>query len=340
MQCNNFKKFMVTGMASVLCAGGMSIANIPSYNGDYLTTAFADTIKDTDLTATGTIKSNVFVRKGPGTSYDKITVLTKDTKVDIVGKSSNAWYKIKYNTGYAYVYSEYVTLTDGDTDTKVDSDIAYSATGTTTGNLNVRKAASTSAAKLATLQKGTSVSIVAKTADGSWYKIKYGSGYGYVSAQYVNTKSTPQVPSQDDKDIAYSATGTTTENLNVRKAASTSAAKLATLQKGTSVSIVAKTADGSWYKIKYGSGYGYVSAQYVTLTSSEKPEVQYPVTGVANHAVYVRKAGSPTADKLGTLAKDAKVTVLAEVQYHWYKIQYKDGVGYVYGEYLDIQTQK
>ena len=36
MQSKNFKKFMVTGLASVLCAGGMSVASLPSYNSDYV----------------------------------------------------------------------------------------------------------------------------------------------------------------------------------------------------------------------------------------------------------------------------------------------------------------
>ena len=64
MQSKNFKKFMVTGLASVLCAGGMSVASLPSYNSDYVATAYAATIKDTALKATGTVNSNVFLRKG------------------------------------------------------------------------------------------------------------------------------------------------------------------------------------------------------------------------------------------------------------------------------------
>mgnify|MGYP000220118200 FL=1 len=100
MQNRNFKKFMVTGLASVLCAGDMSVASLPSYNNDYVATAYAATIKDTALSATGTVNSNVFLRKGPGTSYSKIVVLKKGAKVDIAAKSSNNWYKVKYGKGW------------------------------------------------------------------------------------------------------------------------------------------------------------------------------------------------------------------------------------------------
>ena len=77
------------------------------------------------------------------------------------------------------------------------------------------------------------------------------------------------------------------------------------------------------------------TSKYVTLTS-EQPEVQYPATAVANHDVYVRNGGSPKAKKLGAITKGTKVTVVEKCQYNWYKIQYKGGFGYVYGEYLDI----
>ena len=78
------------------------MASLPSYNSDYVATAYAATIKDTALKATGTVNSNVFLRKGPGTSYSKIVVLKKGAKVDIVAKSSNNWYKVKYGKGFGW----------------------------------------------------------------------------------------------------------------------------------------------------------------------------------------------------------------------------------------------
>ena len=403
MQSKNFKKFMVTGLASVLCAGGMSVASLPSYNSDYVATAYAATIKDTALKATGTVNSNVFLRKGPGTSYSKIVVLKKGAKVDIVAKSSNNWYKVKYGKGFGYVYSKYVTV-KSETPTNKE-DVAYNATGTVKTNVYVRKTASTSAKKLGLLKKGTKVTIVAKNYTGNWYKVKYNKGFGYVSAKYITVKAptpsnkdiafdatgtiksnvyvretsntsakklgvlkkgtevtivaknytgnwykvkynkgfgyvsakyiTVKAPTSSNKDIAFDATGTIKSNVYVRETASTSAKKLGVLKKGTEVTIVAKTSTEAWYKVKYNDGYGYVSSKYVTLTS-EQPEVQYPATAVANHDVYVRDGGSPKAKKLGAITKGTKVTVVEKCQYNWYKIQYKDGFGYVYGEYLDI----
>ena len=69
-------------------------------------------------------------------------------------------------------------------------------------------------------------------------------------------------------ETTYSAVGTTTANLNVRKGAGTSYAIITTLPQGTTVNIVAKDNATGWYKITYNGAYGYVSNTYVTINST------------------------------------------------------------------------
>ncbi|SFJ66473.1 hypothetical protein TPDSL_08910 [Terrisporobacter petrolearius] len=260
MKYNVLKKFMVTGLASMLCLGGVSMADLSNYNTNTVTNVYAATIKDNIYSATGTINNNVSMRKGPGTSYTRLDTLKKGTKVTIVAKSSNNWYKIKNNKGYAYVYSQYVTI-------KSNSD--------------------------------------------------------------------------KKEDVAYSATGISKSAVYVRKSASTNSAKLGTLNKNTKVTIVAKSSN-NWYKIKFNNGYGYVCGQYLNITNnSDNKEDKYPQSGVVNHAVYARKGTSTNYAKLGILKKNTKVTILSKTTYGWYKIQYKNGIGYVYSQYIDVNsTQK
>ena len=136
--------------------------------------------------ATGVTTENLNVRKGAGASYTRLGTLTKGTKVEIVKKESNGWYKIKYNNTYGYVSGTYVKLDsqtpDPTPDPKPEDEVI--AKGTTTGNLNVRKGAGTSYASIGVLKKGTKVEIVKKESNG-WYKIKYNNSYGYVSGKYV-----------------------------------------------------------------------------------------------------------------------------------------------------------
>ena len=52
-----------------------------------------------------------------------------------------------------------------------------------------------------------------------------------------------------------------TPKLNVRSNASTSSALLGSLQNGTQLQVVETV--GTWYKIRFGTGYGYVAKHYV-----------------------------------------------------------------------------
>ena len=82
-----------------------------------------------------------------------------------------------YCTGY--VSGHYVKLSSGGS-----SQVQNTKTGTVTaGALYVRSGAGTNYSQIGYLLKNTKVEIVGQT--GSWYKIKFGSGTGYVSSKYI-----------------------------------------------------------------------------------------------------------------------------------------------------------
>lgn len=67
------------------------------------------------------------------------------------------------------------------------SDVTYIAAGEVINIqsfLNVRKGPGTNYDSIGQLHQGDKVSIVAK--NGTWYKIKYGSGYGYIHSNFIN----------------------------------------------------------------------------------------------------------------------------------------------------------
>ena len=55
-----------------------------------------------------TANDGLNVRSGPGTSYNQIGKLPRNTKVEVL-EISNNWAKIKYNNGYAYVSMSYLS---------------------------------------------------------------------------------------------------------------------------------------------------------------------------------------------------------------------------------------
>ncbi len=127
-----------------------------------------------------------------------------------------------------------------------------------TTSLNIRSGYATSYSKIGTLTKGTKVEIV--ESKNGWYKIKYKTGYGYISASYITINNTQVKP----PTVSVIKTGVVnTSSLNVRSGYGSSYSKIGTLTKGTKVEIV--ESKNGWYKIKYKTGYGYISAEYIKL---------------------------------------------------------------------------
>ena len=102
------------------------------------------------------------------------------------------------------------------------------AVGATTGSsLRLREEPSTSASIVTTLNKGVAVAILADKANG-WYKISYNGKSGFVSADYLIV----------DRDNLFTTYGRTNgDGVNVRSAASTDSEVLASVNKGTIVTV-------------------------------------------------------------------------------------------------------
>lgn len=132
------------------------------------------------------------------------------------------------------------------------------AVGATTGSaLRLRETPSTSAAVVTTLDKGVAVAILADKADG-WFNISYNGKTGYVSADYL-------VVDQDNVFTTYGRVNG--DGVNVRAAASTDGKVLASVDKGTIVTV--NGFEDGWYDVtcEYGTE-GYIRSDFLDLTAS------------------------------------------------------------------------
>lgn len=132
------------------------------------------------------------------------------------------------------------------------------AVGATTGSsLRLREEPSTSASIVTTLNKGVAVAILDDSTDG-WYKISYNGKSGFVSADYMVV----------DKDNVFATYGRTNgDGVNVRSGASTDSEVLATVSKGTIVTV--NGFEDGWYDVtcQYGTE-GYIRSDFLDLTAS------------------------------------------------------------------------
>ena len=131
-----------------------------------------------------------------------------------------------------------------------------SGVGTVTASaLKLRAEASTTSACLTLLPKGTSV-VVEDDSIAGWYKVNHEGVTGYLSSEYVSFSISGSAKLGNGK--------VTGNDVNVRSAASTSASRLGSLNKGDLVAVTG--IDNGWYKLSFNGKTGYVRSDYMTIT--------------------------------------------------------------------------
>ena len=275
------------------------------------------------------VSTNLRVRSESSTSSSILGYLINNTEVNIVG-SEGQWYKIQYNSGYGYVSKEYITTngnSTNDTGNTGSSEIQINKTGyvynVSSGGLRVRKEASTNSTVLGTLYLGNSVNIVGET--GSWYKIKYNSSYAYVHKDYItenkpssesnsNTGNGNSTTDSNNSSQTMSSLGVVTNissNLRVRKQPSSSSLVLGYLLNNENVNITGK--EGNWYKINFKGSVGYVSADYIKISTGSNSNSNTNVSNAYNIVLEELKShiGSPYAyGGSGELVTNASIQTL------------------------------
>lgn len=134
----------------------------------------------------------------------------------------------------------------------------------TASSLRLRGEANTSSATLAFASKGSRVTIEEDAGNG-WYKVTYNDEVGYMSGEWLNVVLDSGEVIQSEEVLK----GTVTAGvLNVRSGAGTDFDKIGSLKQGTVVNIVENCGNG-WYEVSTDAITGYVSAQYIALTTAD-----------------------------------------------------------------------
>lgn len=168
--------------------------------------------EDPQLTAI----ANIYVRAGPGDTFPAYGIAPAGSAGRVIGISEDGlWWVVRINpeivgTGYGWVLVEYTQTinTEGvqiiatpPAATSVESapPPAGAPTATAADYVNVRTGPGTSYAVLGVASPGASAEVSGKSADGGWWQVKIpttytSTGSGWVSAGYVYTQNTENVP--------------------------------------------------------------------------------------------------------------------------------------------------
>ena len=192
---------------------------------------------------------------------------------------------------------------------------------TATTAVNVRSAASTSSKIIGGLHRGQTVTAISTS--GGWTKIKYSSGTGYVSSQYLKGGAT--LPGG-----TTAQTRVTTTAVNLRKGPGLSYGKIKVLPQSTTVTLTGKAARG-YTEVTQGSSTGWIATQYL-----RQPSGLPPVTGtrVATADLLIRTTSGADYKVVGEIAKGKTVSITGTTQNGRAQIIYANAIRWVTAKYL------
>lgn len=131
--------------------------------------------------------------------------------------------------------------------------------GTVTADaLRLRATPDESGDILATASSGVSVVVLEDSGDG-WYRVNYNTVEGYMSADYL------EVSASAEASLGYGEVTANGSPLTLRGWAGTQYDSVASIPDGTVLALEG-ICDG-WYKVTYSGKSGYVSSDYITITT-------------------------------------------------------------------------
>lgn len=216
------------------------------------------------------------------------------------------------------------------------------------GGVDLMTASSGTSAVLAHLPKGAKVEVCQQV--GDMYLVVYGSLCGYISAQALHFDGTPSGKSVFPTALYGYGTVVNSNALNLRSAPDmTSANVITTIPGNTKLPVF--SVSGNWAYVQYGLRVGYVSLDYIDLSTApaptavptaapDQPVAKARVTTVKG-SLNLRAKESSTAKVLCTIPQYTVIDVYS-VLGTWCAVKYNGHSGYVMREFLtflDEETQ-
>ncbi|MGM9532843.1 SH3 domain-containing protein [Intestinibacter sp.] len=297
---------------------------------------------------------NLNMRKGPGTSYARITTLPMGTVVTPISFSTDGgWAQVKYNNQTGWISVKYIKLDETSTpitpeepsDKPDEETQKFSGKYITTANLTLRKGPGQSYQGILTIPEGTKIEATEITLDENWLKVTYSGQTGWVNSDYLNEADTVdeedtnpdyEVPSQALGDDFY-----TTSAVYFRVSDSSTSSLISQIPKNTKVTLIKFNSDASWAQVIYNNKTGWVLAYYLNDeplgSSGSKDETSEDTgtyrQGTTKENLNLRKGPSTSYSVLVTIPKNSTVEVYEE-QNGWVKVKYNSYTGYCSALYI------
>lgn len=237
----------------------------------------------------------VNLRKGPGLSYAKITVLPDGTAVKLTGKVSRGYTEVRHRSTTGWIASQYLTGT-----ARLPP---ITGTRVATADLLIRTTSGSNFRVVGEIAKGERVSITGTTQHGR-AQIIYRSAVRWVTAKYLSTPSDTGPVAPGLPKIVGTRYATTT--LIIRSNPNENFKAVTEVSTGTLLSITGVVTNGRM-QVVYDNAARWVTAKYLSTTKPVTPA--YPVEkGLKPNAIKLHRAvraNFPQITSIGGVRRDA-----------------------------------
>ena len=244
--------------------------------------------------ATGTVTAyQLNVRTEPFVSSSRIATLSQGYTAGVIGKNSDSsWYQIILQGGSGWVSGSYLSVTNAHTVpvTYGAQQVVVAGGFVNTGALNIRPIPSpVNNVPILYVLRNTSLTLTARNADSTWLKVTTSNNVqGWVRSTYITVTSgtiasLPILTEGNPAPTPAPSTGyaqgfVNTGALNIRSIPNPiNNIPLTYILRNTTVNVIGRTGDSSWYQISVNNTIGWVRGRYITLTSGNAGNA--PVTG-------------------------------------------------------------
>ena len=132
--------------------------------------------------------------------------------------------------------------------------------------------------------------------------------------------------------LSYGAGTVTGDGLRLREEPNTSSEILTTLHTGTCVAVLEDARDG-WYKVSYQDQTGYLSADYVEVSTRLDADLGNGRVTTGGSSINVRSGPGTEHSKVMSLSNNTVVKIIG-IENGWYQIEHNGRTGYVSSDYL------
>lgn len=315
--------------------------------------ALTSTPSDTGTSASYAVGSKVQIantnevnfRTGASTSYSKIGTIPRDTVLTVM-EVSGAWLRVNYNGKDGWFKSTYCKAYVETTVTTTVAKVGDKVEVANTDNVNFRTGAGTGYALLGTIPRGTVLTV--SEVSGKWFRVNYNGKDGWFSSDYAKKYTEPVQPSVPNTNnvaaVGDKVEITNTDVVNFRSGAGTTYSKIGTIPRGTVLTVL--EISGNWFRVTYNNQNGWFSSGYCKkyVEQTQEPTTNYAKVGekvkvTAPNAVNMRSGAGTGHALLGTIPRDAVLTVEEVTADGWYRVTYEGTTGWFTSRYAEKYTE-